>query len=226
MKKILFTVLCIMLCMNMVFADNMLKNAAFDSQKEWKLEYYFKDRDSSIQIAQDEGQNVVLMTSELQNHVTATQTVKVKKGSVYKITAETKTVDVSTKGRGACIGIYNHLIYSATVSETSNGYKTLELYVRPQGTELPVMLSLGGHGEESSGTAYFRNAQMEEIDEKSVPKNVKVQDVTDTSGGQSSQTQDKSYLPETKLDAKWYTLIALIALAVLGAFYYIWFKKQ
>ncbi len=226
MKKILFAFLCVMLCTNMVFADNMLKNASFDSQKEWKLEYYFKDRDSSIQIVQDEGQNVVSMTSELQNHVTATQTVKVKKGSIYKITAETKTVGVSTKGRGACIGIYNHLVYSATVSETSNGYQTLELYVRPQRTELPVMLSLGGHGEESSGTAYFRNAQMEEIDEKSVPKNAKIQEVTDTSGGQSSQTQDKSYLPETKLDAKWYTLIALLAFAVLGAFYYVWFKKQ
>ncbi len=226
MKKILFAFLCVILCTNMVFADNMLKNTSFDSQKDWKLEYYFKDRDSSIQIAQDEGQNVVFMTSELQNHVTATQTVKVKKGSVYKITAETKTVDVSAKGRGACIGIYNHLIYSTTVNGTSNGYQTLELYVRPQGTELPVMLSLGGHGEESSGTAYFRNAKMEEIDEKSVPNNAKIQDVTDTSGGQSRQNQDKSYLPETKLDAKWYTLIALLALAILSAFYYVWFKKQ
>ena len=226
MKKILFAFLCIMLCTNMVFADNMLKNTSFDTEKEWNLSYYFKDRESAISITQDDGQNVVFMTSELQNHVTATHTVKVKKNKIYKITAEAKAVDVSTAGRGACIGIYNHLVYSATINGTTDGYETLELYVRPQGTELPVMLSLGGHGEESSGTAYFRNAQMEEIEESAVPKTASIQEVTDTSGGQTSQNTDKSYLPETKLDAKWYTLIALLALAILGTFYYVWFKKQ
>ncbi len=227
MKKIWLALLCISLCSNMVFADTMLKNAMFESDKNWELSYYFKDRESSVSIVQEDGQNVVLMTSELQNHVTAKQTVKVGKGKVYRITAETKTIDVSTKGRGACIGIYNHLIYSSSINGTSDGYQTVELYVRPQVTELPVMLSLGGHGEESSGTAYFRNPQMVEIEESDVPAGVTIQEVLDTASGQSnSQNSDKSYLPTTELDAKWYMLITLLALAVLGTFYYIWFRKK
>lgn len=226
MKKFWLALLCILLCGNMVYADTMLKNAAFDSEKNWELSYYFKDRESSISIVQEDGQNVVQMTSELQNHVTAKQTVKVTKGKLYKITAETKTIDVSAKGRGACIGIYNHLIYSSSINGTSNGYKTVELYVRPQVTELPVMLSLGGHGEESSGTAYFRNPRMVEIEEKDVPADATIQEIRDTNTQSNNQNGDKSYLPTTELDAKWYMLITLLALAVLGTFYYIWFRKK
>lgn len=225
LKRFFMVSLCILLAAVTVFADNQLQDAASDAAVDWNMECYYKDRGSVVQVAEDEGQNAIMMMSEAQNHVMARKKVSVQKNAVYKITAEVRTVGISDSGRGACIGIYGRLCYSEAVKGTTNGYVPLELYVRPQTNEIEVMLSLGGHGEESSGTAFFRNPQMTELKEDEVPRDATVWQIFDEE--QTNQkNDDKSYLPETNLDAAWYTLIVLLAFAVFGAFYYVWFKKQ
>lgn len=226
LKRFFMASLCILLVAATAFADNRGQEPAFDAVAGWEMECYYKDRGSTVQIAEDEGRNAVMMVSEAQNHVTARKKVSVEKNAVYKITAEVKTEDVSDSGRGACIGIYNRLCYSDTVRGTSGGYVPLELYVRPQTSEIEVMLSLGGHGEESSGTAFFRNPQMLKLEDEEVPGNATVWQISDDEEQKKAKNEDKSYLPETNLDAAWYTLIAFLIFAVLGAFYYVWFKKQ
>lgn len=226
LKRFFMASLCILLVTVTAFADNWGQESAFDAVAGWNMECYYKDRGSVVQIAEDEGQNTVMMVSEAQNHVTARKKVSVEKNAVYKITAEVKTKDVSDSGRGACIGIYNRLCYSNTVNGSSSGYVPLELYVRPQTSEIEVMLSLGGHGEESSGTAFFRNPQMLKLEEEEVPSHITIWQIFDEEEQKKKTNEDKSYLPETNLDAAWYTLIAFLVFAILGTFYYVWFKKQ
>jgi dolichyl-phosphate-mannose-protein mannosyltransferase len=82
----------------------------------------------------------------------------------YHITAEVRTENIGTQATGATVSVMEDGIMSADIRGTS-GWQPVGLYLKVggHGADVTVALRVGGFGSLNTGTAYFRNARVEQI---------------------------------------------------------------
>jgi len=149
------------------------------------------------------GNNCVRITNTAPNDSRIRQMVSVKENTLYKISGWIKTENVSEQGKGAIISVFGTFISTPELKGT-NDWTYVELYGRtgPEQTILDLTAGVGGHGGESSGTAYFDDITVEET--LDVPADAAI--VSLDNAPQNNQSSDSS----GKADSKGW-IVALIA---------------
>lgn len=167
------------------------------------------------------GNNCVRITNTASNDSRIRQMVSVKENTLYKISGWIKTENVSEQGKGAIISVFGMLL-STTELKGTNDWTYVELYGRtgPEQTVLDLTAGVGGHGGESSGTAYFDDISVEET--LDVPAHANIVSLHDgTQNNQSSGTTDKA-------DSKGWIigLIAALVVAIGGITFFVFFMSS
>lgn len=91
--------------------------------------------------------------------------IPVAENSNYRISCELHTQDVSGGG-GANVSVVGSLAASEPVVGTSNGWQQVELVGKTGADqeEMTICIRLGGYGALCSGTAWFRNVEVVQLD--------------------------------------------------------------
>ena len=197
MKKLVLLFLIVLIMP--AYAENLISEG-FEDLSLWNAEDYNKC--SSI-TAED---NVLKIESNAENHAYVWKNVPVQPGRIYKFSAEIKTENVADTGNGALLGIYYRIAYSGEVRGTTEDFVPAEIYFTTDGKNVPIMLSLGGYSSMTSGTAYFKNAAVEEVNE--VPQGAAYYKY-------DKETEGAEQRPK-EFDGRWYLLCILLAAALIG----------
>ncbi len=200
-------ILTVILSFMTVFAENLVKSPDFEDLHDWTIVDY--NEKTNYEITAKDG--VLKISSPEDNHIYVWQSVPVESDKIYKFSAEIKTENIPDKENGALLGIYYKIAYSNEVRGTTDDFMPVEMYFTTKNKSVPLMLSLGGYGRESSGTAYFRNVSVEEAD--TVPRGAHYYEYTD--GAQQVKEFDK----------RWYLLCALLIITVTTSVIYV-YKNQ
>lgn len=109
------------------------------------------------------GNNCIKITNLVGNDARIRQVVSVKPNTLYKMSGWIKTDNVAEQGKGAILSVYG-MLFSTTEIKGSNEWTYVELFGRtgPDQQALDFTAGLGGHGGESTGTAYFDDLSIEE----------------------------------------------------------------
>ena len=109
------------------------------------------------------GNNCIKITNLVGNDSRIRQVVSVKPNTLYKMSGWIKTDNVAEQGKGAILSVYG-MLFSTTEIKGSNDWTYVELFGRtgPDQQALDFTAGLGGHGGESTGTAYFDDLSIEE----------------------------------------------------------------
>lgn len=136
----------------------------------WELSAYLSDSASVTAYASEDenGDVTVALHNPVANDARICQRVAVSPDTVYRLSAEIRTSDV-TYGTGASLSIDNYAIdgtycYSENLFGTDS-WRAVSLYVRTgaQQSVVNVALRLGGYGTTATGAAEFRLVSMVEI---------------------------------------------------------------
>lgn len=156
--------------------NTIIKNADFEklinfsvsntstawNKEGWKLEQ------GEFTWAKDLGRNnsggISLGTgSTEENDIAITQRIKVKAGKTYRLSAWIKTENV-VGGRGANLGLFGTFINSGPLTGTNDWSKISFSFLAPSTGEVTIACRLGFWGETSTGTAYFDELTLEEVE--------------------------------------------------------------
>jgi len=153
------------------------------------------------------GNNCVRITNTAANDSRIRQMVSVKENTLYKISGWIKTENVSEQGKGAIISVFGMLL-STTELKGTNDWTYVELYGRtgPDQRAIELTAGVGGHGGESTGTAYFDDISVEET--LDLPAGAAIISLYDgQSNNQSTETTKQA-------DSKGWLIALIAALAV------------
>ncbi|MBR3750315.1 MAG: phospholipid carrier-dependent glycosyltransferase [Clostridia bacterium] len=182
----LLAMLCIVILMASGCAStvpkgqNCLTNSSFSQSSSsaadgWYFEAYANTAKEAdyVKNAGPNGETAVKISLTQANDARIVQEVACKPNTLYKFTVLCKTQDVADTGTGANISVIGVFTPSTQLKGTSD-WTTLELYGRTASTQttLTVALRLGFYSGDTTGTAYFTNASMTEIDASAVPGGV------------------------------------------------------
>ena len=152
---------------------NLVKNPTFEKKISKWSRYSWVQENAVI----DSKDGVLLLASDVANHVSVQQQISVKAKTVYRISAEVKVKDIAMDGgSGACFGIdYSYAMLNADPAKTD--WQPMEFYVRTQKRQKSVKLSLslGDYGNLASGVAQFRGIQFEKVD--AAPNGVDIMEI-------------------------------------------------
>ncbi len=183
--------------------DNCLTNPAFSSCESAKADgWYFdsyrnaENAVSFVKNAGPDGENALRLTLTELNDARLVQEVKCKRSTLYRFSVLCRTENIGTDASavGANISVIGVFTHSQALSG-DNGWTRLDFYGRTAAnqTTLTVALRIGFYSGENSGTAWFTNASMTEIDASALPEGVtaaSLENRLNTSSG-SDKTDDK-----------------------------------
>lgn len=219
MKKLIFlTAIFVFFAMH-ANAQNLIKNGNFsiitgNLPSEWRMDSYQKDEGVHFEVIPQE--KALKLSAKQDNHVYALQEVKVEKGKNYRFSAKVKTEGVGENGNGALLSLYYMIAYSEEVKGTSD-YREVELYFSSDTATVPVILSLGGYGKMNSGTAYFKDVEINEV--ASVPQGAKFYKKTAEKAPVSTPKKENK-----GFDYAWVYLSVFLAATLAACFYYVYKK--
>jgi len=183
---------------------------------DWYAEAWITGEDAyTIQrLVDEDGAPCVQIVAAEENDVRLCQTIPVAENSYYRISCELHTQDVSGGG-GANVSVVGSLAASEPVVGTSNGWQQVELVGKTGADqeEMTICIRLGGYGALCSGTAWFRNVEVVQLD--SLPVGVVAADFGQAPASQSSEgTHNVNELHSGAM------LLATAACAVAGLWIY------
>ncbi|MCL2672548.1 MAG: hypothetical protein FWF10_11035 [Clostridiales bacterium] len=131
--------------------------------KDWQVKSYA----NQFSIATEGG--VVMLHSDVADDLRVVQSVKVKPNKPYVFSAEMRIENVEGTGAGLSIDNYEldkSCVYSWRGTGTLDWVRVeLAFMTGPDTKEAVLALRLGGYSEATSGTAYFRNINLEQTGE-------------------------------------------------------------
>lgn len=151
---------------------NLAKNGNFETlsagmPKDWTFTAYIDDGiASNYYVDKDrERGNVIKIVNGSENDARFTQTIKVKGNTVYKFSCYVKTEGV-TGGAGANIGFETITSRSTGVYDNSD-WRLIEITGKTDKNQkqITVGVRLGGFGATSTGTAWFDDFRVVEVNE-------------------------------------------------------------
>lgn len=170
---VLILALCVPAIGTFADGDNLAKNGDFEKldsnglPKNWEFTAYYDDgKASNYSVDQDaERGNVVKITNNTENDARFIQKISVKGGKTYKFSCYVKTENVAG-GAGANIGFENVTEKSKGITGTS-GWTYIEIIGKTDDKqkEISVGVRLGGFGATSTGTAWFDDFRVEEVED-------------------------------------------------------------
>ena len=122
------------------------------------------------------------LTNDKGAAVYLSQSVKVDRRAVYKVSVDIRLKSDITKGsdstfKGAFVTFLENVDYVFAEQTVAEGWVTLTFYVRPVNTDyMTIALSLGKDGANCKGTVYFDNASMMKVDSSALPEGTTVTD--------------------------------------------------
>lgn len=165
------------------------------------------------------GNNCIKIVNSIANDSRIAQVVSVKPSTLYKISGWIKTENVSDTGRGAILSIYMMMV-STTELKGTNDWTYVEMYGRTGSNQqsLEFTAGLGGHGGESTGTAYFDDISVEET--SNVPEGASIENLFDPSqNNQSSNTDGAS-------GKNWIVFLIAALIVAIGVVVFFVFKMS
>ena len=194
--------------------DSLAKNGDFEKlssglPKDWSFKAYYDDGTATNYFVDNDAErgNVIRIVNNSENDARFIQTIKVKGNTAYKFSCYVKTDNV-VGGAGANIGFEEITDHSESITGTSE-WKLIEITGKTDDKqkEITVGVRLGGFGATSTGTAWFDDFKVVEVDESAQINLFKASSQNDNNEG--SGTDSASY-NETRARAK----MAVIMLSV------------
>ncbi len=157
--------------------DNLLRNPSFEdgdaswgyydwrnSQGQYRSEFTYENGDAHS------GAACGVISSKKPNDARFKQSVPVSENKIYRISCWIKTKDVGMDNKGANISIEGRFETSSDIKGTTEQWNHTELYVKigQNVDNITATFGLGSYGSENTGTAYFDDAVVEEVD--SIPE--------------------------------------------------------
>lgn len=194
--------------------DSLAKNGDFEKlssglPKDWSFKAYYDDGTATNYFVDNDAErgNVIRIVNNSENDARFIQTIKVKGNTAYKFSCYVKTDNV-VGGAGANIGFEEITDHSESITGTSE-WKLIEITGKTDDKqkEITVGVRLGGFGATSTGTAWFDDFKVVEIDGSAQINLFKASSQNDNNAG--SENNSASY-NETRARAK----MAVIMLSV------------
>lgn len=207
MKKFLCIIVLVISMFNAA-AENLVEDASFERDFESWTPYSYEN---GAEIYTEDGK--IVFYAPVDNHLNITQKINVEPDTNYRFSAHVKTENVNEYGAGAVLGFDYKTSYSESVF--GNEEKDIELYFITKESEVPIMLSLGGYGSLSCGTAIFSNISVEKTD--NVPDNAKYYEYINEQ--KTAETEKNNF------DVRWFLLAVLLVAAAVGGIYTVYSEK-
>ncbi len=200
MKKIMSTIVCILLLLSAVFAfsgcgeivtsnygDELIKNGSFESELDnWnysgsKVNFVPQICDHSISEVGQTNLKYVGMTVS-SGYAFLTQNVKVEPDAIYKVSVKMvipEKITASVKDKpfeGAYIGFAQNVDFvgKKSITESKTGWDyTYSFYFKTEYSEVTLQASIGAVEKASNGTVYLDDVSMVKVD----PTTVSMDDV-------------------------------------------------
>lgn len=173
-----------------------------------------------------EGERCISIVNNVPNDARYMQTVKVEGNTIYEISCRVRTEEVGEHGIGAGISFYGRFTYSQDIKGTTNGWETIELFIKT-GTDVEsiiLTLGLGGYSNVNTGMAQFDNVSMTKM--TTVPEGITPVLIESASGvaktdtapvSNNSESQKNSEPPSTFL---WVLVGLAIAVVIASILFY------
>lgn len=134
------------------------------------------------------GSQSLMLSSELKNDARYIYKWKAPKDSLYKVSCWMKTENVGEEATGANISVEQCSFYFGDLTGTQD-WTYVEGYFRVISEKnVTIMLRLGGYSSENTGTVYFDDFSIEQID--TLPAGMNVNSVS-TVGNSTATSQEK-----------------------------------
>ena len=167
--------LAVLLCVGIYFlffhggsGEAVHVNTGFEV-KELTLEHEaWKDFGTTYEVATNQahsGSRSLMLSSELKNDARYVYKWKAPKDACYKVSCWIKTENVGTENIGANLSIERSYFYFGDIKGTQD-WTYVEGYFRVISEKnITLMLRLGGYSSENTGTAYFDDLTIEEVEQ-------------------------------------------------------------
>ena len=208
MKKILCIFILIFSAFGVYAAENLVQDGNFSEDFRFWTPYSYEE---GAEIYAASGQ--MIFDAPKDNHLNVTQKIKVEPNTDYRFSAHVKAEGIEEHGSGAILGFD----YKTSYSESVFGYdeKNIELYFTTKENEVPIMLSLGGYSNLSSGRAIFSDIVVEKAE--FVPENAKYYEYINDK--QETKTSSGNF------DFRWLVLAGLLVVAAAAGIYTVYSEK-
>lgn len=176
-KAVVLVCVCILLICHMIntyATENLVKNPSFEKDyngwaSHWFIRSYWEGESDAFYILETNGartgERYITISTNRENDLRVYQYVKVKPGTVYKLSVWIKAENIPTGGIGANISIPDSYAYSRDLKDTHGEWEQSVLYgmTGRYQTKMPVTLRLGSWAGFNSGTASFDDVRVEEV---------------------------------------------------------------
>lgn len=154
--------------------ENLLLNPGFETVDEeglpadWSVDAYDAREGISLYTLSDQahaGDCAARIRNVAENDARFYQNVAVEPETMYKLSGYIRTENIADSGHGANLSIEGVYVFSDELFATRD-WTYVELYgeTGPDQTEVTVFARLGGYSGISSGTAYFDDLKLEQVD--------------------------------------------------------------
>ncbi|MGE5551472.1 MAG: glycosyltransferase family 39 protein [Bacteroidota bacterium] len=153
-----------------LIANGGFENVAAGQPEMWSRDVWVQGDDAtrfSVETGRAHtGARCAVIESYKENDAKLVQHVRVKPGTVYKLSCWIKAENAGPETKGANITVLGILETSKDLRDTQGKWEYVELYGRtgPKQEEVSVSLRLGGYGSLNTGRAFFDDVVMEEAD--------------------------------------------------------------
>ena len=224
-KRIFFLVLWLLFLFPYLSAQtSLLMNSGFeegtgDFPNYWKQDSWLKDTSVTeyawVTGTGHSGNRCMLIRNYEPNDARIVQQVTILQEKLYKFSCWIKTENIGNEGAGAVISIVGLQDISTGLHGTTD-WQEVEIYIKGASADLAIQLSagIGGYGAISSGSAWFDDAVLAEIDD--VPAYAKLVTLKNKGEGLTQSEKDKYKLKIETRPSYWIiTILIIIAAAVI-----------
>lgn len=190
-KMSVICLFCVMFfaCGNRLPGKNVCKNPSFENIgnnsriHDWDTSAWVDTKEARLFSASEEaleGEHSGLIMNKVENHCYYIQTIDVKENAKYEITVFAKTKNVGTDRKGATLDVANVLSAVGDLRGDTDWTKIgMYLETRKGIHSIQIMLALGYFGSLNTGTVWFDQVQVKELEQfsENYPKSIiQVQD--------------------------------------------------
>lgn len=220
----IFLILAVLMA-TAVFAENkgenLLLNGDFEAadsvQKplNWIAEYWVESSEYMLQSQKTHsGKAALAIKSGAENDIRLVQIVKVKPNTYYKLSGWIATENVNLNKTGANICVVDDFHHTISINGTSNWLPAeMNFHTNSSQTEVKIGARLGMWGNTVTGTAYFDDLSLVELDKKPDV----YEELAEKNETEKSQPKGRG---------NWLWLLPIAILAVVGIFIYDFKKKK
>jgi cbb3-type cytochrome oxidase subunit 3 len=230
-SKIFFIILIFSICNVYGFAqdESLVQNPTFELSGEyakfWETYHWSEDSETSEfgideSISHTGSKSAYIISSSLSD-ARYIQHIPVEGDTLYKFSCWIKTENVPDDTLGANISILYTLTTSRGVTGTTENWQYVEFYGKtsPGQDTVSLSLSLGGHGNLSSGKAWFDTVEIEKVDE--VPVGDTALSLDPNNSSNSSDTNN-----ENDNNVLFKILLILVPIIILAFVAFIFYKSK